>query len=373
MSVACLIVPWTGRVVWRERRQYDVLDAAYDHLGPTGFVSWAPDPHPAWSDAWAGSKPLMRTIDRERDGLLAWLDSTHHRLESLEPGAPMEDLAPLRAIVSDAEVIGIGEAVRGARSTHELRRFVHRVLRFVVEHMDVRTLVIEEQSLGAATVLDAYVGGGPGTSSHALGNAWTPWQAQEIREIVEWLRERNDRNPDDPLRISGAISEDELGLAGHVLECLERTDGRVVYWGGAAHAAVAPASDFTHPPKSPPGPSDGALLRRSLGTGYLSMGCICDHAIAGAPLPPPPSDFVETPLAHVGSPAWYLDLREPGNDAVRSWVDTPATTRLIGPQYDPQRDADFCMSGSPFRDWFDAILYVREITPARPLDETIRS
>jgi erythromycin esterase len=62
-------------------------------------------------------------------------------------------------------------------------------------------------------------------------------------------------------------------------------------------------------------------------------------------------------------------VREPGNEAARRWARTPAITRLIGPRYDTRRNAEFCMSGTPFGDWFDAILYVRDITPTRPLDE----
>ena len=86
--------------------------------------------------------------------------------------------------------------------------------------------------------------------------------------------------------------------------------------------------------------------------------------VAGEPLPPPPSHFAEAPLADVDSPAWYLDLRKPVGDAARRWAEAPATTRLIGPRYDPQRNADFCMSGTPFGEWFDAIVYVRVSTPA---------
>jgi erythromycin esterase len=180
----------------------------------------------------------MVVADHERDELLKWLQATHHRLESLEPDASREDLVPLRAIIGDAEVIGVGETVRGARSAGELRRFVHRVLRFAVDDLGARALVVEERTL-AASALDRYVCGGVGSSQIALRESWAPWQSVEVLEIVDWLRTRNELHADDAVRIVGAISEDELGLAGHVLECLERTGDRIVYWGGAAHSAVA--------------------------------------------------------------------------------------------------------------------------------------
>lgn len=318
-------------------------------------------------DGTAGYRARMVMPDDERDELLAWMHGAHRPLDSLDPDAAADDLAPLRAVIGDAEVIGIGEAVRGARSAGELRRFTHRVLRFAVEELGVRALVLEERSLEAANALDRYVRTGAGSSSSALREAWSPWRSAEVQNVLEWLRARNALHPEAPVRVVGAISEDELGLAGHVLQWLERTGERIVYWGGAAHSAVASANDLTYPPRSPPGPSDGARLRRALGSGYLSVGCICDHAIAGDPLPPPPSHFAEAPLAQVESPVWYLDLRQPVDGAARRWLGEPATTRLVGPRYDPRQNADFCMSGTPFGEWFDAILYARAVTPARPL------
>ena len=313
----------------------------------------------------------MGPTERQTGELLAWLESARHRIESLEPDAPLMDLAPLRVMIGDALVIGIGETVRGARSAHELRRFAHRVLRLAVEHLGARTLVIEEQSLAAAAVLDASVRGGARSSRDALGDAWAPWQTLEVVEVLDWLRARNEWHAHDPVRIVGAISEDELGLAGHVLEHLDRNGAPVAYWGGAAHSAVAPASDVTYPPRSPSGASDGARLRRALGGRYVSIACVCDHSVAGEPLPPPPGHFTEAPLARVGAPAWYIDLRHPDDESARQWVTAPATTRLIGPRYDPGRNADFRMSGSPLGHWFDVVLYVREITPTRPLDATL--
>ena len=86
--------------------------------------------------------------DDERYELLAWLRVAHHPLDSSDQEAPSEeDLAPLRAIVGDARVIGLGEAVRGAWSAAELRRFTHRILRFAVEHLGIRTLVLQDRPL----------------------------------------------------------------------------------------------------------------------------------------------------------------------------------------------------------------------------------
>jgi erythromycin esterase len=69
--------------------------------------------------------------------------------------------------------------------------------------------------------------------------------------------------------------------------------------------------------------------------------------------------------------AYLLDLRDEAEAAapepVRTWLDSPARTRLVGPAYDPAADAAHHLSGGALTDWFDALAHVREVTPARPL------
>jgi erythromycin esterase len=299
------------------------------------------------------------------DGLLSWL-RTRHQPVDLGSRAAAGDLAALRHIVGDASVIGIGEAIRGARSSRELRRLIDTVLRFAVEELDVRTVMLEGRVPDSAAAIDAYVRDGAGDPQEALRSAWAPWQTKEMVEVITWLRAFNASRLGRPVRVSAAVA-DNLGIAGHILRRLDDADHRILYWGGAAHSAVSSAHDTTFPPRTPSGLSDGAKLGASLGDRYLSIGCICDHAVRGDALPPPPAYFAETPLAQVETPWWYLDLRHPADAAAQSWLSKPTTTRLIGPHYDPRQDSQYCMSGSAFSTWFDAIIYVRETSPAQPL------
>jgi erythromycin esterase len=57
---------------------------------------------------------------------------------------------------------------------------------------------------------------------------------------------------------------------------------------------------------------------------------------------------------------------------VRTWLDAPATLRAIGPSYEPERDADYHMSGGSLAEWFDAIIQLEEVTPTRLLPENER-
>jgi erythromycin esterase len=88
-----------------------------------------------------------------------------------------------------------------------------------------------------------------------------------------------------------------------------------------------------------------------------------------APLPVrgAPPEFVEAVLADVDIDAYALDLRGLLPAPIRRWLDAPATTRLIGPHYDPEQDAAYHMCGGSLADWFDVIIHSQETTPIRPL------
>ncbi|MER7080644.1 erythromycin esterase family protein, partial [Saccharopolyspora kobensis] len=66
----------------------------------------------------------------------------------------------------------------------------------------------------------------------------------------------------------------------------------------------------------------------------------------------------------------HLDLRADGPAPVRDWLDAPAKTRLIGPEYDAADDAAHHLSGGSLAGWFDAVIHAQEITPVSPLRAT---
>src|SRR4051794_13368482 len=66
------------------------------------------------------------------DDVLAWLNSHASPVRSLEPQGPLYDLAPLRRVVGDARLVGIGYDAHG---THNITTLHHRAVRFLVEHM----------------------------------------------------------------------------------------------------------------------------------------------------------------------------------------------------------------------------------------------
>lgn len=94
--------------------------------------------------------------------------------------------------IAHAKVVGVGEATHDGRQTTELRL---AVLRQLVERHGFRTFALEDE-FGPASVVDAYVQGGPGTAREVVEkNLFGIYRNAQFVEIVQWLRDHNDRVP----------------------------------------------------------------------------------------------------------------------------------------------------------------------------------
>jgi len=100
----------------------------------------------------------------------------------------MRELSPLRAVVGEARVVGLGESARRVHEFYELRS---RLFRFLVEKMGFTALVMET-GFAEASILNEYV----------LGRIEEPaqWQGgftfgygdeKEIQALLRWMRTYN--------------------------------------------------------------------------------------------------------------------------------------------------------------------------------------
>jgi erythromycin esterase len=295
-----------------------------------------------------------------------WIRDTAWPLNSLDPSASLDDLAPFGELIAPAAVVGIGESVRGARGGHELYAVKHRLLRTAVEVGGFRVMAVEEdETVGAA--IDHHLQTGEGDARALLARAWAPWRTEEFLDVLRWLRARNAARPNDPVRFVGVDGSEPHARALRTLDWHGKTGAKVVYWGGIAHTAVAGPDDV---PAAPAGTNDGFALRERLGAAYVSIGVTCLEGAAEGPdrLPPPTGTTAEAALAAPRLDRFVLDLRAEQPEAVTRWLRTPTAIRVIGPRYDPHDDAAYRMAGESLGDWFDVMAFVRRITPVRYLD-----
>lgn len=132
---------------------------------------------------------------------------------------------PLAELVGDAVITGFGASTR---QSHEILDLGHRLLRLLVAQKGYRAIALEDDESVIAE-LDTYVRTGSGDVAATLSHAFGPWRIAELVEILDWLRDRNRRHPDDQVRLFGL---QPAGVrVGHYDEVLD--------WARAADADVA--------------------------------------------------------------------------------------------------------------------------------------
>lgn len=118
----------------------------------------------------------------------AWLRANAVELRGVKAGQGFEDLEPLRAMIGEATVVGLGEGTHGTREHFLLK---HRMLEFLVEEMGFSIFSIEA-NMPESYAVGEYVLGGEGDVNALIAGMhfWT-WETKEVRDMVEWMRSRN--------------------------------------------------------------------------------------------------------------------------------------------------------------------------------------
>ncbi|GAA3131498.1 erythromycin esterase family protein [Streptomyces echinatus] len=152
-----------------------------------------------------------------------WLKEAALPLKNLNPGASEPchgDLEPLREVLRDVRVLGMGEATHG---TAEFFRLKHLLLRFLVEEMGFTALAMEA-SVSAAQAVDDYVLHGTGGAAEALAGLgfWT-WRTREMLDVVEWMRDHNRTVPQDRAVRFVGIDPQRCGPSLETLAAMLRT------------------------------------------------------------------------------------------------------------------------------------------------------
>jgi erythromycin esterase len=122
------------------------------------------------------------------DAVAAWIRQWASPLKTVELGASDADLQPLKSIVGNATIVGLGEATHG---THEFFALKSRVVEYLVQQMGFNTFALEN---GWATLLpmERYVATGEGNPSDLLRHDfYAAWQTKEFLDLYEAIRAYN--------------------------------------------------------------------------------------------------------------------------------------------------------------------------------------
>jgi len=129
---------------------------------------------------------------------LVWAHKNAIPITTTEPDKGFKDLQPLKEIVGNARVVGLGESVHTA---HELYRVRHRLLQFLVEEMGFTAFAMETGFAEAVKVND-YVLGRVSEPPRWQYNGFT-WgfgYEEELLALLRWMRSYND-DPRHPRKL----------------------------------------------------------------------------------------------------------------------------------------------------------------------------
>lgn len=109
-------------------------------------------------------------------------------LKTVEPKDDLKDLMPLKEILKDKEIVGMGEATHG---TSEFFKMKHRVYKFLVQEMGYRAFAIEA-NFGEGEIINDYILNKNGDEQTALSTFSYPiWRTDELKEMLNWMRDYN--------------------------------------------------------------------------------------------------------------------------------------------------------------------------------------
>ncbi len=106
-------------------------------------------------------------------------------ISTVEAGNGFKDLMPLKDILKDKKIVGMGEATHG---TSEFFKMKHRFFEFLVEEMGYRVFAMECNG-GAGQVINDYILKGDSNMEDSLPALY---RTEEVKNMIKWMKEYND-------------------------------------------------------------------------------------------------------------------------------------------------------------------------------------
>lgn len=124
---------------------------------------------------------------------IKWITANAHEIKSVDANSGFADLQPLKNILNEVQVVGLGEATHG---TSEFFRMKHRMLEFLVKEMGYTSFYIEA-SMSRCRYINDYVLYGKGDLDTATAiHGFYVWRVEEVRNMIEWMKEYNTSAPE---------------------------------------------------------------------------------------------------------------------------------------------------------------------------------
>ncbi|MCI0697826.1 erythromycin esterase family protein [candidate division KSB1 bacterium] len=126
--------------------------------------------------------------------IIAWLQQNAIPIHHTEAGNGFADLQPLKKMLNNVRIVGLGEATHGTREFFQIK---HRLLEFLASEMNFNAFALEA-SYAACQPINNYVLYGKGDRATVLsGQGYIAWDTEEFSKMLDWLRTYNQSVPDE--------------------------------------------------------------------------------------------------------------------------------------------------------------------------------
>lgn len=190
----------------------------------------------------------------------------HIKTAKAESG--FEDLKPLKEILKEKKIVGIGESTLGAKEFYEIK---HRLVEFLVEEMGYRIFAVDAEFADVKVVND-YINGNDGSIDDAIWALrhfnWAPtrekdgssqivthaylasWTTTEVAEMLQWMKNYNSNAAnEDRIKFYGIDIELPDGSIDDLFEYLYIVDGEMAsrYSDRLSHLIMVYKFDIKYP------------------------------------------------------------------------------------------------------------------------------
>jgi erythromycin esterase len=136
---------------------------------------------------------LQRAAFAQDSAVVSWIRETAIPLRTVDAGSGFADLAPLKAVLANVRIVGLGESSHG---TSEFQRVKHRLFEFLVKEMGY-TVFTMEASYSDAQPMNDYILHGKGNRADVLSKlGYVAWDMEEFAAMVDWMRAYNRTVPE---------------------------------------------------------------------------------------------------------------------------------------------------------------------------------
>ncbi|WP_162339819.1 erythromycin esterase family protein [Cyclobacterium salsum] len=156
----------------------------------------------------------------DEKAIISWIEKHAVPIRHLEAGNGYEDLQPLKEMLKDVKVVGLGEATHGTREFFQIK---HRLLEFLVNELGYTGFAIEAPYFACKPINDYILHGEGDLSSILTGQGYVVWDTEEMVAMIQWMRSYNQHLPvERQVKFYGLdLAYQEIGRK-EVLSYLER-------------------------------------------------------------------------------------------------------------------------------------------------------